>query len=160
VPHGSRHSDAVLLRNTCDLKTVLTNPGPSARRGGSCAYSEAASRVALPLPTFSRRPYSDSRVCLTREPMLNRTQRGGVPSGQSPIAPWIAPQCPGWDYSARNGRTGSEVTEETCSARLTSQNRLERAPGRWPYTSRGSRCPFSRSAAWRKDGSGQHSAKE
>jgi hypothetical protein len=76
VPHGSRHSDAVLLCSTCDLKTFLTNPGPSARRGGSCAYSEAASRVALPLPTFSRRPYSDSRVCLTREPMLNRTQRG------------------------------------------------------------------------------------
>jgi hypothetical protein len=71
------------------------------------------------------------------------------------------PQRWGWLHSgghrAGDGHTGSEVMEKTCSAHPASRRRPGRAPGWWAYAPRGRRCPFSRGAALRKDGSGWHS---
>jgi hypothetical protein len=129
VPRGLRCTVVASVCNTCDLKVVLTNLGPCAHRGGSCSCLEAASRVVLPVPKSGRRPYTGSRVWLTRELVLYGTRRGDVPSRQSPTASGMAPQRLGWGYSARDGRTGSEVTEEMCSAGFTSRRRPRRGAG-------------------------------
>jgi hypothetical protein len=42
-------------------------------------------------------------------------------------------QCLGWRHSGEDGRTGSEVMEETRFAGLTPRRHPGQAQGRWPY---------------------------
>jgi hypothetical protein len=93
-------------------------------------------------------------------PRLHSGRCGGIPSARVPIVLEMSPQCPGWRHSDEDGRTGPEVTEEMCSAGLTSRCRPGRAPSQWLYAFRGCHHPPSRGAAWRKGGSGQYSATE
>jgi hypothetical protein len=47
---------------------------------------------------------------------------GDVLSSRAPVVLGMALQCLGWWHSDGDGRTGPEVTEETCSAGLTSRH--------------------------------------
>jgi hypothetical protein len=114
--------------------------------------------MLVPLP--GRRSYTGSRVWLTGDLRLHSGLCGGIPSARVPIVLEMSPQCPGWRHSDEDGRTGPEVTEEMCSAGLTSRCRPGRAPSQWLYAFRGCHHPPSRGAAWRKGGSGQYSATE
>jgi hypothetical protein len=154
------YSVVVPACSTYDLKVVLKNPGPCTCRGESCACPKAASRVILPAPTSGHRSHTDSRVYLTEEFGLHSGWHGSVPSAQAPTVSGMASQCLGWRHSAGDGRTGSEVTEGTCSSHLASWHRPRRALGWWPYAPRGRCCPFLRGAEWRRDGSRWHSTKE
>jgi hypothetical protein len=83
---------------------------------------------------------------------------GDVLSSRAPTAPRMALRCPGWEHNGGDGRTGSELMEETRSTGPTSRRRPARARGRLPYPFQGFRRPLSRGAACTPYGSGRHSA--
>jgi hypothetical protein len=58
---------------------------------------------------------------------------GDVLSSRAPTTPGMGLQCPGWEHSGGDGRTGPEVTEETRSTSPTSQRCPVRAWGRRLY---------------------------
>jgi hypothetical protein len=97
---------------------------------------------------------------LTEDRRLRSGGRGGVPSSRAPTTPGMTLQCLGWWHSGGDGRTGPQVTEEMCSAGLTSRRHPGRARGRWSYPFRGFHRPLSRGATWRRHGSGRHSVVE
>jgi hypothetical protein len=142
---------AVLTHGTCDLMVSLANFDPYTRRGGSCSCLGVTSRVVMPVLLPCRRLYTSSRVRLTGGLELHSGRRGSVPSARALTMLGMASQCPGWWHNARDGRTGSKVTEGMCPAGLTSRRHLGRALSWWQYAFRGRRRPFSRVAAWRKE---------
>jgi hypothetical protein len=85
---------------------------------------------------------------------------GDVLSSRASTTSGMAPQCPGWEDSGVDGRTGPEVMEETRSSSPTSRRCPVRARGRCSYPFRGFRRPLSRGAACRSYGSGRHSVTE
>jgi hypothetical protein len=50
VPHSSKATHGGMAYNIVELMVVLMNIAPSGRRGESCAYPGAASRVAVWVP--------------------------------------------------------------------------------------------------------------
>jgi hypothetical protein len=136
VSHGFLYNIVVSARSACDLMGVLTDPGSRRCHGIFCTCRGVASRILL-----------------TGELMLHRARRGGAPPEQDSTALGMVPQRLGWWHKAGDDRTRPEVTEGTCPAYLASRHRHGRALGRRSYAPRGCCRPFSRGAAWRKDGS-------
>jgi hypothetical protein len=93
---------------------------------------------------FGRCPYADSRVRLTGSHRVHSIERGGVSSSRIPTTSGMVLQWPGWSHNGGDGRTGPEVTRETCSAGLMSRRCPAWAWGRRPYPFRGFRRPLSR----------------
>jgi hypothetical protein len=119
VPHGFRCGIVV-------WHTILRFDG----RPGECqprhmswwllCLSRAASRVVMLVFLPGHHQYTSSRVRLTGDPELHSGRCGGVPSTQALTVLVMASQCPGWQHSTGDGRTGSEVTKKMCSACLAS----------------------------------------
>jgi hypothetical protein len=61
---------------------------------------------------FGRRPYAGSRVRLTEGWRMHNSGRGNISSSWAPTAPEMVLQCPGWQYSSGDGRTGPVLAEE------------------------------------------------
>jgi hypothetical protein len=110
--------------------------------------------------SFGHHPYAGSRVGLTEGWRMHSGGYGGVPSFWAPTVPGMTLQCQGWWRSDGDGGSRPEVTEETCSAGLTSRHRPGRARGRWSYRFLGFHRPLLRSATWRRYGSERHSVVE
>jgi hypothetical protein len=123
---------------------VLANLASGGRHGGSCACPGAASRVVALELLFGRRPYANSRAWLTEARGLYSGGRGDVSSIWVPTVLGMPRQCPGWQHSGRDACTWPEVTEEMCSAGVTSRRHPRRVRGRWPYSFRGCHRPLSR----------------
>jgi hypothetical protein len=110
--------------------------------------------------SFGRRPYVGSRVRLTECWRMHNGGRGDVSSSWAPTAQGMELQCPRWQYSGGDARTGPELAEQTRSTSLTSWRRPVRARGKHPYPFRGFRRPLSRGAACWPYGSGWRSVTE
>jgi hypothetical protein len=76
--------------NDVELTVVLANLASGRRRGGSCAYPGAASRVVALGLLFGRRPYADSRARLTEDWRPHSSGRGDVPSTWVPTVWGVA----------------------------------------------------------------------
>jgi hypothetical protein len=146
--------------SACDLMVVLAGPGSCVHRGNSCACLEVASRVVLPAPASGCCSYTDSRVLLMGEFGLHGSRAwrhpigtGSHSAGDGSTASEVAAQGRGWPHWA--GGDGG-----MCFAHPASRHRPARSPGRRLYASRGYCRTLSRGAAWKKDGSGWHSAAE
>jgi hypothetical protein len=82
---------------------------------------------------FSRRPYVDLRVRLTKGQRTHNSGHGGVLSSRVPTTPVMALQCPGWQHSGGDGCTGPKVMEESCFTGLMSRCCPARVRGRHSY---------------------------
>jgi hypothetical protein len=120
-----------------DSMAVPTNLVPGRCRDNSCACPGVASRVVAPESLSERRPYTNSRVWLMGDRKLHSGRHGDVPSAWVPKVLGMTLQCSGWWHNGEDGRTRSEVMEETCSTILTSRRRPGRAWSWWTYPFRG-----------------------
>jgi hypothetical protein len=77
---------------------------------------------------------SASRVGLTEGWRPHSSGCGEVLSSWALTASGMVLQCPGWQHSGGDGRTGPELAEETRSTSPTSRRRPARARDRRPYS--------------------------
>jgi hypothetical protein len=160
MPRGSTATYGGMVHSVVESTAVLTNLASGGCRGESCACSGAASGWWCGSFSFGLRPYACSRVGLTEGRRMYNSGCGGVPLSRASTVSGMTLQCLEWWHSGGDGHTGSEVTEETLLAVLTSRRRPGRVRSRRSYAIRGFHRPLSRAAMWRWRGGGRHSISE